>query len=177
MVKGILTEEGRMVTEHEEIEQVMANKLKKLFPYLISSNKSAFISRRLITDNVMIVYETLHTMKTRQKGRVGSIALKLDMAKAYDRIEWKLLEGMMRRLGFGERWIGLIMQCLNSISYSILLNGEPGRVIKPTRGIRQGDLISPYLFILCAEGLSSLINMAERSKKIRGVVVAGMEQG
>ncbi|XP_042980139.1 uncharacterized protein LOC122310310 [Carya illinoinensis] len=127
---------------------------------------------KLITDNVMIAYEALHTMKTRQKGKVGSMALKLDMAKAYYRIEWSFLENIMRKMGFGERWIGLVMQCVSSVTYSVMVNEQSGRVIKPTRGIRQGDPISPYLFILCAEGLSNLINKAETRCEIQGVAIA-----
>ncbi|XP_041001144.1 uncharacterized protein LOC121246895 [Juglans microcarpa x Juglans regia] len=118
-----------------------------------SSNQSIFIPGRLITDNVMIAYESLHTMKTRQKGRIGSMALKLDMSKAYNRIEWRYVEAVMRKLGFGDRWVSLIMRCTTSVTYSILVNGEPGKTSKPTRGIRQRDPISLYLFILCAERL------------------------
>jgi hypothetical protein len=75
----------------------------------------------------------------------------------------------MRKMGFAERWIHLIMVCVKSVSFSILINGSPqGRII-PTRGLRQGDPLSPYLFLLCAEGLSSLIASAQRDRKISGI--------
>lgn len=125
------------------VSKVLANRLKKVLPVIISKGQSAFIPGRLITDNVMVAYETLHTMKIRQRGKVGSMALKLDISKAYDRIEWRFLETVMRKLGFGEQWISLIMECVTSITYSVLVNGQPGRTVKPSRGIRQGDSISP----------------------------------
>ena len=69
----------------------------------------------------------------------GYMAVKLDMSKAYDRVEWIFLEKVMRKLGFNERWINLMMVCAKTVSYSVLVNGEPKGLIRPTRGIRQGD--------------------------------------
>lgn len=77
---------------------------------------------------------------------------------------------MMRKLGFNEQWIKLTY--VTYVSYSVLINGKPGKIIKPTRGIRQGDLISPYLFLISAEGLSHMLKKAEASKKIHGVKAA-----
>lgn len=85
------------------------------------------------------------------------MALKLDMSKAYDHVKWAFLKTVMRKIGFDERWIGWIMACVSLVSFSILLNGELVGSFKPTRRIRQGDPFSPYLFILCAEGLSSFV--------------------
>jgi hypothetical protein len=87
------------------------------------------------------------------------MAVKLDMSKAYDRAEWS--EPIMRQLGFAEGWISLIMHCVTSVTYSVLVNGAPYGNIIPSRGLRQGDPLSPYLFLLVAEGLSSLLVKAE----------------
>ena len=74
----------------------------------------------------------------------------------------------MEKMGFGEKWVKLIMECISTVSYSILVNGEPKGDIKPSRGIRQGDPLSPYLFLLCLEGLNRLLQAAAREDEIRG---------
>ena len=88
------------------------------------------------------------------------MTLKLDMRKAYNKVEWVFLENPMKKMGFCERWIGLIMTYVKSITYSIQVNGQPKGLITPTRGIRQGDPLSPLLFLLCIERLHALINNA-----------------
>jgi hypothetical protein len=94
------------------ISKVLANRLKVALPHIISPEQSTFILGRLITDNIIVAFEALHTMETRLKGRNGFIALKLDMSKAYDRLEWNFLEAMMQKLGFADRWVWLLMNCV-----------------------------------------------------------------
>ena len=96
------------------------------------------------------------------------MAIKLDMSKAYDRVECCFLEGLMRKMGFKERWIHLTMLCVKTVTYSFLINGEPRGLINPTRGIKQGDPLSPFLFLLCTKGLNGLIKHAERNGDIHG---------
>jgi hypothetical protein len=151
------------------ISKVLANRLKIILPQIVSDSQSAFVPGRLITDNVLVAFETLHYMHHNKIGRDGAMALKLDMSKAYDRVEWIFLEKIMSRMGFHQKWISLMTECISTVSYSILVNGEPHGYIKPSRGLRQGDPLSPYLFLLCAEGLHSLIKKAERDGDIQGI--------
>jgi ribonuclease HI len=116
-----------------------------------------------------VAFEALQTMDARMKGKVGYMALKLDMSKAYDRVEWDFLETIMLKIGFARRWVELLMVCVWTVSYSILINGQPHGKIVPTRGIRQGDPLSPYFFILCAEGLSMMLRRAELEGRITGL--------
>lgn len=154
------------------VAKVLANRLEHALPAIITPNQSAFVLGRLIIDNILVAYEALHTMTTRMKGKKGYMAVKLDMSKAHDRVEWVFLEKMMRKLGFSEGWISLIMKCVSTVSYSVLINDQPMRQIFPSRGLRQGDPFFPYLFLLCAEGLSALIRKAEREGRLSGIPIA-----
>ena len=117
------------------ISKVLANRLKSLLPSIVSENQSAFQARRVITDNILMAFEILHYMKTQQNGSTGFMALKLDMSKAYDRVEWSFLECLLRKLGFHNRWVDLMMECITTVSYSILINGEPSQTIHRSRGL------------------------------------------
>jgi hypothetical protein len=139
------------------ISKVLANHLKKVLPQIISENQSVFIPGRLIMDNILAAYETLHSMHTRMWSKVGYMGVKLDMYKAYDRVKWDFLEAVMRKMEFSDRWVNLIMECVRSISYDILVNGQSTRHTRPSKGIRQGDPIFPYLFILVRKLLVLLL--------------------
>ncbi len=105
-------------------------------------NQSAFIQGRLITDNILAAFETLHSMQTRMWDKVGFMSVKLDISKAYDRVEWPFLEAAMTRLGFADRWVQLVMTCVQIVSYSVIVNGNRVGKIITSRGIRQGNPIS-----------------------------------
>ena len=153
------------------VSKVIANRLKPLLNNIISKTQSAFIVERLITDNILIAFESLHHMKTSCTGKIGFMALKLDMTKAYDRVEWVFLEKILLKIGFHRSWVSLIMECITTVSYSILVNEEPQGMISPTRGIRQGDPLSPYLLLFCAEGLNSIFRKAADNGDIHGFLI------
>jgi hypothetical protein len=111
-------------------------------------------------------------MDVKMKGRQGYMAMKLNMSKAYYNVEWDFLEALMGKMSFADRWINIVMRCVKLVSYSILINGQPHGRISPSRGIRQGDYLSLYLFILYAEGLSYMLGKAEKERKLTGLPVA-----
>ena len=151
---------------------MLANRMRIMLASVVSDAQSAFIPGRAITYNIIISAEILHFLKRKRQGKHGCAALKIDMSKAYDRIEWKFLQAIMLKMGFPEKWVDLIMLCVSTVQYKVLRNGKEVGPIIPSRGLHQGDLLSPYLFILCAEGLSSLIRVNEKAGLIHGVKVA-----
>lgn len=106
------------------ISKVLANRLKAVLLEIISHTQSTFIPGRLITDNILAAYETMHSMQIRMWSKTGFMGLKLNMSKAYDKVEWAFLEADMFRMGFASRWINLIMACVTSVSYSVIVNGS-----------------------------------------------------
>ena len=102
------------------ITKVLANRLKEVLNTVVSDAQSAFIPGRLISDNIMVSYEVMHYLKRKRFGKEGFMALKLDMSKAYDRIKWDFLRAILNKMGFSERWVHLVLQCVTTVSYSIV---------------------------------------------------------
>ncbi|KAL6141778.1 hypothetical protein ACLB2K_060065 [Fragaria x ananassa] len=149
--------------------KAIANRLKKHLAGIISPFQSAFIPGRLITDNSLIATEVSHFIDSDKEE--GVMSLKLDMRKAYDRMEWVFLKAVLLRLGFCGVWVDLIMQCVPTVRYSFLINGKPCGSLTPFRGLRQGDPLSPYLFLLCAEVFSTLLENRVEEGALQGIRV------
>ena len=102
---------------------------------MISPTQSAFVLGRLITDNVLVAYESLHSMHGRRPGKRGYMAMKLDISKVYDWVKWHFLKGIMLRLGLLEVWIDRVMTCMTTPTFSVRINGKAYGNITPFRGI------------------------------------------
>ena len=150
------------------ISKLLVEKLRPLLDKLISPTQSAFIPNRWIAENQIIVQELLHNFKIR-KTKPSLMAIKLDLQKAYDRVNWKFLYAVLLHFGFNETFTNWIMSCVSSVSFEVVVNGGKFAGFKPSRGLRQGDPLSPYLFILGQEVLSRLIEHDLRLKNVAGI--------
>jgi hypothetical protein len=156
---------------YKMVSKLLANRLKGVIDKCVSEEQSAFVEGRYITDNALIAIEIIHALKRKTRGAKGDLALKIDISKAYDKVEWSFLKGILCKMGFSDRWVQWMMLCVSSVNYSALVKFEKVGPIHPDRGLRQGDPLSPYLFILVAEGLTSLINKAVASGDLHGVKI------
>lgn len=157
---------------YKVISKVLVNRLKKIIILIISDTQSSFIPGRLITDNIMIPHEVMHFMRRKTTGKQGCMALKIDMSKAYDRVEWNFLAAVLNKMGFDQKIVQLFMACISSVKYQFSHASRLFGSIVPSRGIRQGDPLSSYLFLLCIEGLTALIHDHEKRGLIQGIKVA-----
>ena len=143
-------------TVYKVVTKIIVARLRPFLDNLISPLQSAFVPDRKGMDNVIIAQEFIHSLG-RKKGKVGYLAVKIDLEKAYDKLEWSFIREMLIKANFPSDIRDIIMSCVSTVSTSILFNGEALEPILPSRGIRQGDPLSPYLFILCMDFLGQLI--------------------
>lgn len=149
------------------ITKIFSSRLSPFLNSIISSSQSAFVKNRSIFDSVLITNELFQFFK-HKKGKSGWFALKLEFEKAYDRISWDFLSLALTALGFHASFIHWIMCCVTTSSFQILVNGSPSSPFLASRGLRQGDHLSPSLFIICLEFLSLLIDKAVSNKSLVG---------
>ncbi|KAL9663716.1 hypothetical protein QQ045_019107 [Rhodiola kirilowii] len=154
------------------LAKVIVNRLQQVLSDIISPAQSAFVKGRLITDNFLIAHETAHFIKNARYGRKCYGSLKLDMSKAFDRVEWRYLKLLLLRFGFKEDWVSMILNYVSSVRYAFPINGKITSFFVPERGLRQGDPLSPYLFILCSEWLSHSLSKFQSDRIIEGIKIS-----
>ncbi|GKV12840.1 hypothetical protein SLEP1_g23934 [Rubroshorea leprosula] len=150
------------------LAKILANRLKKVLDELIGEQQMAFISGRQLMDGVVIANELVDEAKKRKK---STFMFKIDFEKAYDKVSWSFLDYMMLRMGFCTTWRKWIRECLETSTVSILVNGSSTRQFSVSRGLRQGDPLSPFLFLIVAEGLNGLVSTAAQKGLLQGVEV------
>jgi len=153
------------------ITKVIANRLKPLLPLLISPEQTGYVEGRQIMDGSILSNEVIHSLKILKK---PGMLLKLDLSKAFDKLSWKYIQKMLLAFGFSHTWTKWIINLISSPSFSVLLNGSPSTPFRSSRGIRQGDPLSPFLFVIMAEGLGWLMKAAVSSRKLKGISVHGL---
>ncbi|XP_074277032.1 uncharacterized protein LOC141600687 [Silene latifolia] len=153
------------------VTKCIANRLKGVMDDLVSPFQCDFVSNRSIADNIVIAQEILHVINHRSYGKKGMMALKADMSKAYDRLNCNFIRGVLSYPNLPGSMVHLIMNTIESVSYEILMNGSPMEKVEPCCGIRQGDTLSPYIFVLCTEVLSKMILYAQDVNLIKGIKI------
>lgn len=154
------------------VSRILCDRLKPILPLIVSDTQGAFVPGRLISDNITIAHEMVHALHAKESVAKNCMAIKTDMSKAYDRVEWWFMEALFENLGFDRVWIRWVMTCISTVSYSVLLNGQSHGFIKPERGNRQGDPLSPLLFILCSEALVHSLNHSEANGRLKGIALS-----
>lgn len=151
---------------------MLANRLKPILPYLIDPSQGEFVAGRGSVDNVVVVFETIHSIVHRDlriTSTTDNVSIKIDMSKAYHRMSWEYLEFMLLKFNFLSRFIPLIMRCATSTSFFISCNGTLSHQLYPKKRLRQQDPLSPLLFITCMDGLSGLISKFSHSHVWKGI--------
>lgn len=162
---------GLCNVSYKSISKLLARRLRLFLHKLIDPAQCAFVPNRHSQDNIVVAQEIFHSMRTK-KGKKGWMAIKIDLEKAYDRLKWDFVRDTLEDIGIPGNIIQLIWFCMSTSKMRLLWNGEILEEFKPERGIRQGDPISPYLFVLCIERLFQAIDLAVSNKNWKLIQVA-----
>ena len=147
------------------LAKALANRIKNVLGKVISPVQSAFVESKQILDAVLIANEVVDTIIRRKE---SGIVCKLDIEKAYDHLSWEFLIQVLDKMGFGKRWVSWVKWCVSTASFSIMVNGSLAGFFQNSRGLRQGDPLSPYLFVIGMEALSRLLNRAMDDNYLSG---------
>ena len=158
-------------TVYKLVSKIIVQRLRVLLPEIISPNQVAFVPGRQIQDNIVVAQEALHKFKV-MKGKKGLVTWKIDLAKAYDKIQWGFIRHVLMEIGVRGILLDLIMWCVTSVQYRVVINGEVSEPFTPGCGIRQGDPLSPYIFVMCMEKLSHLITQKVGFGTWKGVKIS-----
>lgn len=148
------------------ISKILTNRLEHIMHKLIDNSQSAFLKGRYILDNVVICQEIIHYS---QHAKQSGVIIKIDFEKAYDKINWEYLIEVLQHRGFGPTWITWIQKWLLSSQSCISVNGELTPYFYCKRGVRQGDPLSPFLFILAADTLSRIFTKGREWQVLKGL--------
>jgi hypothetical protein len=159
------------------VVKCIVNRVRSYLDELISENQSAYIPGRLITDNALVAFECFHAIQMNKKSEDTFCAYKLDLSKAYERVDWNYLRMILIKFGFNEKFVSWIMGCVSSVTYKVRVSGNLTKGFKPTRGIRQGDPLSPYLILFVGEGLSRIIKRAVHLQELQDLKVCRRAPG
>lgn len=151
--------------------KIIANRIQPHIINLISNNQTAFIKNRNIADNTILIKEVLHSFQTRAY-KEKAFLLKTDIGKAFDTLRWPFLFRAMKALNMPLPMIQIIHSCMKISKVTVLINGNGHGFITPTRGLRQGCPMSPYLFIIAMEFLTKLFQSNVQQGVIRGIRLA-----
>ncbi|RVW62551.1 putative ribonuclease H protein [Vitis vinifera] len=155
------------------LAKVLANRLKKVVGKVISKAQGAFVEGRQILDAVLIANEAIDSTL---KNNESAILCKLDIEKTYDNVDWTFILTVMQKMGFGEKWIRWIKWCISTASFSVLVNGTPTGFFQSSKGLRQGDPLSPYLFVIAMEVFSAFLQRAVEGGYLSGCRVKGRSE-
>ncbi|CAM8945290.1 unnamed protein product [Rhodiola kirilowii] len=153
------------------IIKIIAQRLQPILNQVISIYQSAFVKGRIITDNFVVAHEIANFLRNCRDQNYCYASVKVDMSKAYDRVEWVFLEKVLLRMGFARVWVDRIMKCVSTVSYQVRVNNSISSVIIPSRGLRQGDPLSPYLFLFCTEFLNAKVLHGVSRNLISGIKI------